>query len=194
MNEYEDKEPLSPFNSPNDATATRAGEGVDPNGCGSTALINNKTFGNGINMPSKLREDAHAEANQKMKESFQKEQTEGGSSLEPPTKNLTPQEMQQKIHTENLRNQLNNNRKVNPPWKPLGAPKLVPEPVEIDPSIVAIVAAIEAGAPFAILLDDGKEVTLHAAKMMQPTILGLLVKFVHQLTTQEIIPKGPNNE
>ena len=150
MYEYKDKVPLGPYNSPNDVTALR-------------------------NTTSEQSALAHAEANERMKESL---------------KEPTPQEIQRKIHTENLRNQLNNNRKAKPPWKPLDAPKLVPDPTETDPSIVAIVAAIEAGAPFVILLDDGKQVTLHASKLSQMAILGLMVKFVYQLKTQEINVKG----
>jgi len=182
MEEYKGKQPLGPHDSPNDATALK-------NTCVATGPF-------GI-CSSKLREEAHVEANQKMKESIEKEQAEGSSKLEPTTKEPTPQELQQKIHSENLRNQLNNSlqaaKKRNPCFKPLGAPKLVPEPTEIDPSIAAIVAAIESGAAFVILLDDGVQVTLHASKLSQPAILGLLVKFAHQLTTQEIVPKDQSN-
>lgn len=134
------------------------------------------------------------ENNRESQELPPKEKTEGSSKMEPTTKEPTPQELQQKIYSENLRDQLNNNRLKGIIDKPNKMqPELVSVRAEIEPSIAAIVASIESGAAFVILLDNGKEVTLHASKLSQPAILGLMVKFAHQLTTQEIIPKGANN-
>jgi len=128
-------------------------------------------------------ETCQKETTQSRKEFLTKEQVKDSSKLEPTTKALTPQELQQKFYSENLKA----NKKVNPPGEALGAPKLNPGETAAEPGIAPIVAAIEAGFPFVILLDNGKQVALHASKLSQPAILGLMIKFAYQLLSQETL-------
>jgi hypothetical protein len=94
-------------------------------------------------------------------------------------KELTPQELQQQIYAKNLKNKISDATAVEH-----NAKACTNE--EVDPSITAVVEAIKAGKPFVVLLDDGKQVTLSSSQLSQPAILGLFVKFIYQLTTQDV--------
>jgi len=148
----------------------------------------NKNSTSGNNDATANYTAAHEEANEKMKESLErpKEQSDPTAIKEP-----TPQELQQKIHSENLKNQIINNKAGYdttpklPFEKASVLPKLAPELTEIEAGTLAVVAAIEAGTPFIVFLDDGKQVTLSSSKLSQPAILGLLVKFALKIATNE---------
>lgn len=98
----------------------------------------------------------------------------------------TPQEIQQRIYCENLEEQKQKNM---PPCSPgkndITHNDVAPDQNKIDPSVTAVVASIKAGTPFIVFIDDGAEVRLSASKISQPAVLGILVKFVHQLTVQD---------
>lgn len=106
-----------------------------------------------------------------------------GSPSHPSTKReLTPQEIQQKIH-KGLDPQI---KELFPSAAALPILSTTTDELKSDSSPerllisdkAALVAAIEADLPFLAFVDDGKQVKVCAAGFSKPTIIGLLYIFL----------------